>query len=61
MANNSSDEKQNIASKAQPGSQESGSDETNTKSGNPQVDVKDVLDTNETGQPPENVNNVSSK
>ena len=62
MANNSNDEKQNIANKAQPGSQESGTGgETNTTGGDSQVDVKDVLDTNETGKPPENVNTVPDK
>ena len=59
MANNSNEEKQNIAEKAQPGSQESGTGgETSTTGGDSKVDVKDVLDTNETGKPPENVNNV---
>ena len=54
MAN---DNQQDISSKAQPGSQESGSGaETSTTGGDSQVDVKDVLNTNETGKPPENVN-----
>ena len=54
MAN---DNQQDISSKTQPGSQESGTGgETNTKSGDSKVDVKDVLNTNETGKPPENVN-----
>lgn len=50
---------QDISSKAQPGSQESGTGgETKTTGGDSQVDVKDVLNTNETGEPPKNVNNV---
>ena len=54
MAN---DNQQDISSKAQPGSQESGTGgETKTTGGDSQVDVKDVLNTNETGKPPENVN-----
>ena len=57
MAN---DNQQDISSKAQPGSHESGTGgETSTTGGDSQVDVKDVLDTNETGKPPENVNEVS--
>ena len=50
---------ENIAEKAQPGSQESGTGgETNTAGGDSQVDVKDVLNTNETGEAPKNVNQV---
>ena len=46
------------STKAQPGSQESGTGgETSTTGGDSQVDVKDVLNTNETGEPPKNVNN----
>ena len=48
---------ENLSSKAQPGSQESGTGgETSTTGGDSQVDVKDVLDTNETGEAPKNVN-----
>ena len=48
---------QDISSKAQPGSQESGTGgETSTTGGDSQVDVKDVLNTHETGEAPENVN-----
>lgn len=48
---------QEISSKAQPGSHESGTGgETTTTGGDSQVDVKDVLNTNATGEPPENVN-----
>ena len=46
------------STKAQPGSHESGSGgETSTTGGDSQVDVKNVLNTNETGEPPKNVNN----
>ena len=45
--------------KAQPGSHESGTGgETSTTGGDSQVDVKEVLNTQTTGQPPENVNTV---
>ena len=47
------------SSQAQPGSQESGTGgETSTTGGDSQVDVKEVLNTETTGKPPENVNNV---
>ena len=57
---NTKNEQQNdIANKAQPGSQESGTGgQTSTTGGDSQVDVKDVLNTNETGKSPENVNTV---
>ena len=45
------------ASKAQPGSQESGTGgETSTAGGDSQTDVKKVLNTETTGQPPANAN-----
>jgi len=48
---------ESLSSKAQPGSQESGTGgETKTTGGDSQVDVKDVLNTNETGEPPKDVN-----
>ena len=57
--NTENTQKDDIASKAQPGSHESGTGgETNVTGGDSQVDVKDVLNTNETGKPPEDVNNV---
>ena len=44
-------------SKAQPGSQESGTGgETSTTGGDSQVDTKEVLNTESTGQPPANAN-----
>jgi hypothetical protein len=44
-------------SKAQPGSQESGTGgETSTTGGDSQVDVQEVLDTESTGKPPKNAN-----
>ena len=50
---------QDIGSKAQPGSRESSSGgETSTTGASSQVDVKNVLNTNETGEPPKNVNNT---
>lgn len=43
--------------KAQPGSQESGTGgETSTTGGDSQTDVKEVLNTETTGQPPANAN-----
>lgn len=49
-------------SKAQPGSHESGTGgETSTTGGDSQVDVKNVLNTNETGEAPKNVNTVPNK
>ena len=48
------------SSQAQPGSHESGTGgETRTTGGDSQVDVKEVLNTQTTGKPPENVNTVS--
>ena len=50
---------QDPSSKAQPGSHESGTGgETKTAGGDSQVDVKNVLNTNETGEAPKNVNIV---
>ena len=60
--NTENTQKDNIADKAQPGSHESGTGgETSTTGGDSQVDVKDVLNTNETGKPPEDVNTVPDK
>lgn len=54
---NTDNKQQDIGSQAQPGSHESGTGgETKTTGGDSQVDVKDVLDTNATGEPPKNVN-----
>ena len=45
--------------KAQPGSQESGTGgETSTTGGDSQVSAQEVLNTGSTGKPPENVNTV---
>ena len=56
------DNQKDISSKAQPGSQESGTGgETSTTGGDSQVDVKNVLNTNETGEPPQDVNTVPDK
>ena len=50
---------ENSSFKAQPGSHESGTGgETRTTGGDSQVDVKNVLNTNQTGKAPENVNVV---
>ena len=50
---------QDYSSKAQPGSHESGTGgETKTAGGDSQVDVKNVLNTNQTGKAPKNVNVV---
>lgn len=47
------------SSKAQPGSHESGTGgETSTTGGDSQVNVQEVLNTQTTGKPPENVNSV---
>jgi|GEM_PF-5307193 len=55
--NTDNTQQDNIASKAQPGSHESGTGgETATTGGDSQVDVKNVLNTNETGKAPKNVN-----
>ena len=48
-----------MSTEAQPGSHESGTGgETSTAGGDSQVDVKQVLNTETTGKPPENVNSV---
>lgn len=55
MSNNT--EQNNPSFQAQPGSHESGTGgETLTTGGDSQVDVKNVLNTQSTGKPPENVN-----
>lgn len=51
------DDSPSAGTKAQPGSQESGTGgETSTTGGDSQTDVKEVLNTETTGQPPANAN-----